>query len=53
MKKRNIVILVLILLVIVFIAIFCGIKKIEENKKEYQIEKISEYNYFVIKENDK
>ena len=53
MKKKNMVILILILLVIVCIAIFCGVKKVQENKKEYQIEKIAEYNYFVIKEQDK
>ncbi len=52
MKKKNII-AIIILLIIVLVAGFIGYRNIEKNKKEYQIEKVSEYNYFVVKEDDK
>ena len=52
MKKRSIIIKI-VLIVIVLLAEFIAYGKLEKSKKEYQVEKVSEYNYFVVKENDK
>lgn len=52
MKKRSIIITI-VLIVIVLLAGFIAYEKLEKSKKEYQVEKVSEYNYFVVKENDK
>lgn len=51
MKKKVIkflIIIILILLVLTFL-----ILKIKKSRKSYEIEKISNYNYFVVKENGK
>lgn len=52
MKKISIIITI-VLIVIVLLAEFIAYGKLEKSKKEYQVEKVSEYNYFVVKENDK
>lgn len=52
MKKRSIIITI-VLIVIVLLAGFIAYEKLEKSKKEYQVEKVYEYNYFVVKENDK
>ena len=49
MKKRSIIITI-VLIVIVLLAGFIAYEKLEKSKKEYQVEKVSEYNYFVVKE---
>lgn len=55
-KSKKILIIIIILSVIAFIA--AGIyllkgRKIKINKRDYKIEKIEKYNYFVLRENEK
>lgn len=53
MKKKNIVILTLIIIIILaIIGYFIG-QKIQKERRKYEIETISEYKYFVVKENNK
>lgn len=53
MKKKSILILVAtIIIVILAISVYFIIRNIEKNK-EYEVEKISEYKYFVARENSK
>lgn len=52
MKKRNIVILIsIIVITILLLSIIINITK--KGKREYEIEKVGEYKYFVLKEDDK
>lgn len=53
MKKKNIIILVILAIIIIAIAGYFATQKIQEKNKKYEIETISEYKYFVLKENDK
>lgn len=52
MKKKNIVILVMVLVIIISVAGYLLIKKNKEENRKYEIETISQYNYFVVKENN-
>lgn len=51
MKKKKIIILAIILIIILAIGYFIT-KKTQQENKEYEIETISEYKYFVVKENN-
>ena len=51
MKKKNIIILIIILIIIAIVGYFI-VQKVEEKSKRYEIEAISEYKYFVVKENE-
>ena len=52
MKKKIIVILTLVIIIILaIIGYFLG-QKIQRDKRNYETEKISEYKYFVVKENN-
>lgn len=53
MKKKTIVITILIILVIAIIGGIYINKKFQDEKRKYEIEDVSDYKYFVIKENDK
>ena len=53
MKKRSIIITIILVIIVVLSAGFITYQKVEKSKKEYQVERVSEYNYFVVKENDK
>ena len=53
MKKKIIIILVILAIIIIAIAGYFATQKIQEKNKKYEIETISEYKYFVLKENDK
>lgn len=53
MKKKNIIIITILLIIIIAIAGYFIAKKIQKENKKYEIETISEYKYFVLKENDK
>lgn len=53
MKKKNILILTIILIIIIAIAGYFIIQKIQKENRKYEIETISEYKYFVVKENNK
>ena len=50
MKKRTIFIILIIILLV--IAGFFIIKKINDNKRKYEIEKISDFKYFVLKDKE-
>ena len=50
MKKRYIVLIVVIILVVIALASVFTYYYISENAKKYEIEKIDEYNYFVLKQ---
>ena len=53
MKKRYIVLIIIIILLIVALAsVFIFQKTIEEGKK-YEIEEIKDYEYFIVRENEK
>ena len=52
MKKTAILAALIIVIVIGIIAGYFIISKIQESKRIYEIEKISEFNYFVYKENE-
>lgn len=53
MKKKSIIIIIAILIIIGAISTYFISNKIQKIKKEYEIEEISEYKYFVVKEADK
>lgn len=53
MKKKNIIILVTILIIIIAISGYFILQKIQQENKKYEIETISEYKYFVVREYDK
>lgn len=53
MKKKNIIIITIILIIAIAIAGYFVAQKIQEENRKYEIETISEYKYFVLKENDK
>ena len=51
MKKKNIIIIVIILILAV-VAGVVGYKITVENGKNYEIAKVNQYNYFVLKQNN-
>lgn len=52
MKKKNIIIL-LIILIIIATSIYFILQKIQKENRKYEIETITEYKYFVVKEENK
>lgn len=52
MKKRYVVLIAVIILILVAVLSAIGYKIIIEKGKEYEISKVEEYNYFVIRQND-
>lgn len=52
MKKKNIIIITILLIIIIAIAGHFIAQKIQQDNRKYEIETISEYKYFVLKEND-
>ena len=52
MKKTNIIILVISIILVLIIGILL-IKNIKKSNKEYEIEKVNQYNYFVLREESK
>lgn len=52
MKKKYIAIISIIILIIIAVAIFFIIKNIIDSKKIYEIAKIEQYNYFVLRQGD-
>lgn len=52
MKKKKIIILAVILIIIIAISGYFIIRKVQEENKKYEVETISQYNYFVVKENN-
>ena len=52
MKKKKIIILTIVLIIIVGIIGYFIIKKTQQENKEYEIETVAEYKYFVLKENN-
>lgn len=53
MKKKYIAIICIIILIIIAVAAFFLIKNNIDSKKTYEIAKIEEYNYFVLRQDDK
>ena len=53
MNKKLRIIIAVIVIIIIGVAGFFIAKKIEQENRKYDIENISEYNYFVIKEDNK
>ena len=53
MSKKLRIIIAIIVIIILGVAGFFIAKKIEQENRKYNIENISEYNYFVIKEDNK
>lgn len=53
MKKKNIIILVVILIAIIIASIYFITQKIQQENRKYEIETITEYKYFVVKEENK
>ena len=52
MKKKNIIIITILLIIIIAIAGYFIAQKIQKESRKYEIETISEYKYFVVKENN-
>lgn len=52
MKKKNIIIILIAIIILAIIAIVIYNKAVEDGRK-YEIEKISEYKYFVLKQGEK
>ena len=52
MKKKNIIILTILLIIIIAITGYFIAQKIQKENRKYEIETISEYKYFVVKENN-
>ena len=52
MKKKNIIIITILLIIIIAIAGYFILQKIQKESRKYEIETISEYKYFVVKENN-
>ena len=53
MKKKRIVVTSLIILIILAVVALVFYYKKNEEKKDYAIEEITEYSYFIVKENEK
>ena len=53
MKKKYIAIICIIILIIIAVSAFFLIKNNIDSKKTYEIAKIEEYNYFVLRQDDK
>lgn len=53
MKNKKIIILVAIIIIILSIVGYFIIQKIQKENRKYEIEKIAEYKYFVVKEDNK
>lgn len=51
--KKKIIIITIIIAAILATAIYFGVKNIQEENKKYEIAQITEYKYFVSKENEK
>lgn len=52
MKKRNVIIIIIAVLIVIAILGIVIYKNVREDNKEYQIEKVKQYNYFILKQND-
>ena len=52
MKKKNIIIL-LVILIIIATSVYFIVQKIQQENRKYEIETITEYKYFVVKEENK
>lgn len=52
MKKKNIIILAVIIALIILIIVGSIAIKVKEKSRDYYIEKVSEYKYFIAKENN-
>ena len=52
MKKKYIILTVVIILILLVAAAGLAYYIINENAKEYEVEKVEEYNYFVLKQNN-
>ena len=53
MKKKSIIILIVILIIAILVSTYFIIKKTQEANRKYEIETVSEYKYFVVKEDEK
>ena len=53
MKKKNIIIISILSIIIIAGAAYFTTQKIQKENRKYEIETISEYKYFVLKENEK
>lgn len=53
MKKKNIIIISILSIIIIAGAAYFTTQKIQKENRKYEIETISEYKYFVLKENGK
>lgn len=52
MKKRYIIIITIVILILVILGTAIIYKNIVEKSKNYEIEQVKQYNYFVLKQND-
>ena len=52
MKKTNIIILILVIIVLIVLGVFL-IQNVKKGNREYEVEKVNQYNYFVIREENK
>lgn len=52
MKKKNIIILAVIITLIILVIVGSIVIKVKEKSRDYYIEEVSEYKYFLVKENN-
>lgn len=53
MKKKYVVVLVVISVVVFCLALFIIVNNIQKNNKDYEIEEVKDYNYFVLKQDER
>ena len=53
MKNKKTAIIILLIIIIIAIIATITTKKIQKENRKYEIAQITEYKYFVLKENDK
>ena len=53
MKKKQIIIIALIIIIAIAISATLIVNKIQKENRKYEIAQITEYKYFVVKENEK
>lgn len=57
MKKKNIILLIFIIAVLIFmttvILVYFKAKRVQEDNRQYEIQTITQYNYFVVREENR
>ena len=52
MKKKYVAIIIVLIVILIGVASFLVYNKIQKDGREYEIERVNNYNYFVLKQNE-